>query len=172
MRVGVASAWPEVYGASVSSATKDFSEFADHEPRLFSEFHNWLHEYLTHADVLVIEQAFIPKIINASAARLHGLSAIARMTAYQRGIENENMIEVPPAKWRKVIFGKGNMNRREAKLAALAQATVLGHPTNDDNEAEAICIFEWYRRSLIPAAESIRNSRNVSGSILTAMGRS
>jgi len=120
------------------SGVRDFSAFALDEPRLFHEFHRWLSRGLKDwkTETLVIEAPFLAK--RPGILALIGLNAIARMAAHENGLRP---ISVAPATWRKSVLGIGNLKRKDAKRRALNH---VGPAVTDDNQAEAICILEWY----------------------------
>ncbi len=73
--------------------------------------------------------------------RLLGLAAMTEWFAHRIGAR---CYKVHISTWRKHAFGTGRLNRVEAKEKAMVECRALGFDPNNDNEAEAFFILDYY----------------------------
>lgn len=138
--IAVITGWAD----ATKSGIVDFSPERRDEPRLFHEFRQWLASKLADYDQLIIESAFVSPRPGIQA--LVTLNGIARMVAYEAEIRGRSLTVVAPAKWRRELFGPDKLKRKEAKERAIIHTAALRRFTQDDNEAEAICLFDYQKR--------------------------
>ena len=126
------------------SGVLDLKPYAHDLGRMGYIFHTWLADRLTDGcRALIIERPFIG--VASDTAMLPGhLAFVAHTVAY---VHATPRFEVAPSSWRKVVLGKGNMKRDDAKKAAIQWCRDHGHSPKDDNEAAALCLLEWWRQT-------------------------
>lgn len=97
------------------------------------------------ADVAVVEGYAYAR--GQRAHQIGGLGGIVRLALHEAGMP---LVDIPPATLKKLATGKGNAS----KDAVLAEAIRrLGYAGSDDNEADALWLFELARHALdLPGA--------------------
>ena len=131
-RVGWAS--PQDSGVADFSALDDWGELA-------FKFQDWLHDRLQFCNVkvLVLERPFLAAKSDNAMIPSH-MTWTAHQVAYEFSISR---CEVPPSTWRKDLLGAA-MRRTEAKAKSVEWCHQHGFDPIDDNEADAICLLNWY----------------------------
>lgn len=123
------------------SGVFDLRDLPDLGHRVFV-FQWWLKDLILRHGVrlLGIERPFINT--RSESGLLPGyLVAAAHAVAHGQNVERD---EVPQQTWRKAILGNGGLSTAAAKKAALRWCEDRGHNPVDHNEAEALCILQYF----------------------------
>ena len=115
----------------------------------FSAYEHWLRDLVAvHApDYIVYEAPYISTDKHIKTARrLLGMAAITEMTAHQLGVK---VFEANNATVRKHFCGKGNAPRGELKRMVQEECTRRGWVFTDDNEADALSLFDYAKACLV-----------------------
>lgn len=119
--------------------------------RQFLEERHKMHGGLT--DIIFEAQHVGGKIDINVIQRLIGLGAIVEWVAHCIGAR---CYVVHIGTWRKHAFGTGRLTRQEAKTRAMEECRRLGFDPQNDNEAEALLILDYYLHLKAQADKSVR----------------
>lgn len=126
------------------TGTLDLSDSATDYGRMGAAFCNWLANMIVEFKVadMVVERPFHR---GANTYHLTGLAFTAQAVAYLHSVRR---FECPPSELKKHATGNGNASKDDM----IARANELEWSVNDDHQADAALLIEWFHAQQREAA--------------------
>lgn len=126
------------------TGTLDLSDSATDYGRMGAAFSNWLANTITERKItdLIVERPFNR---GGNTYHLTGLAFTAQAVAYLHSIRR---YECPPRELKKFATGNGNASKDEM----IAAAQLLDWRVQDDHQADAALLIEWFHAQQKEAA--------------------